>query len=103
MAPELEFYLTKPNTDPNEPIEPPLGRTGRKGASRQAYSMVAVDEYGEVIDTIYDFAEAQGLEIDTVIQEGRAPGRSRSTCCMATRSGRPIRFSISSAASARRR
>ncbi|MFD0980189.1 glutamine synthetase family protein [Tropicimonas aquimaris] len=72
VAPELEFYLTKPNTDPNEAIEPPLGRTGRKGASRQSYSMVAVDEYGEVIDTIYDYAEAQGLEIDTVIQEGGA-------------------------------
>lgn len=72
VAPELEFYLTKPNIDPNEPIEPPLGRTGRKGASRQAYSMVAVDEYGEVIDEIYDFAEAQGLSIDTVIQEGGA-------------------------------
>lgn len=72
VAPELEFFLTKPNTDPNEPIEPPIGRTGRKGASRQAFSMVAVDEYGEVIDTIYDFAEAQGLQIDTVIQEGGA-------------------------------
>ena len=34
--------------------------------------MVAVDEYGSVIDTIYDFAEAQGLSIDTVIQEGGA-------------------------------
>ena len=34
--------------------------------------MSAVDEYGPVIDTIYDFAEAQGLEIDTVIQEGGA-------------------------------
>ena len=72
VAPELEFYLTKPNIDPNEPIEPPLGRTGRKGASRQAYSMVAVDEFGEVIDTIYDFAEDQGFKIDTVIQEGGA-------------------------------
>lgn len=72
VAPELEFYLTKPNVDPNEEIEAPLGRTGRKGVSRQAYSMVAVDEYGEVIDTIYDFAEAQGLQIDTVIQEGGA-------------------------------
>lgn len=72
VAPEIEFYLTKPNVDPNEAIEPPLGRTGRKGASRQAYSMVAVDEYGEVIDTIYDYAEAQGLQIDTVIQEGGA-------------------------------
>lgn len=72
VAPELEFYLTKPNVDPNEPIEPPVGRTGRKGASRQAYSMVAVDEYGPVIDTIYRFTEAQGLAVDTMIQEGGA-------------------------------
>lgn len=72
VAPELEFYLTKPNTDPNEPVEPPVGRTGRRGTGRQAYSMVAVDEYGPVIDTIYDFAEAQGLGIDTLIQEGGA-------------------------------
>lgn len=72
VAPELEFYLTKPNVDPNEPIEPPVGRTGRRGAGRQAFSMVAVDEYGPVIDTIYDYAEAQGLQIDTLIQEGGA-------------------------------
>ena len=31
-----------------------------------------MDEYGPVIDTIYDFAQAQGLKIDTVIQEGGA-------------------------------
>lgn len=72
VAPELEFYLTKPNVDHNEPIEPPIGRTGRKGASRQVYSMAAVDEYSAVIDTIYDFAEAQGLKIETIIQEGGA-------------------------------
>lgn len=72
VAPELEFYLTKPNRDPTEAIEPPLGRTGRKGASRQVYSMSAVDEYGPVIDTIYEFAEAQGLAIDSMIQEGGA-------------------------------
>ncbi len=72
VAPELEFYLTKPNIDPNEPIEPPVGRTGRRSTGRQAFSMVAVDEYGPVIDTIYDYAEAQGLAIDTLIQEGGA-------------------------------
>ena len=69
VAPEMEFYLTKPNTDPAMPIEPPIGRTGRQGISRQAYSMSAVEEYGTVIDDIYDFAEAQGFEIDTIIQE----------------------------------
>src|SRR5690606_18039900 len=72
VAPEMEFYLIKPNLNPNEPIEPPVGRTGRQMVSRQAYSMSAVDEYGKVIDDIYDFAEAQGLEIDTIIQEGGA-------------------------------
>lgn len=72
VAPEIEFYLSKPNVDPNEPIEPPIGRTGRKNPGKQVYSMAAVDEYGPVIDTIYDFAQEQGLRIDTVIQEGGA-------------------------------
>lgn len=72
VAPEIEFYLSKPNVDPNEPIEPPVGRTGRKSPGKQVFSMAAVDEYGPVIDTIYDFAEQQGLRIDTVIQEGGA-------------------------------
>lgn len=72
VAPELEFYLTKPNVDPDYPIEPPIGRTGREGIGRQAYSMSAVDEYGSIIEDIYDFAEAQGFEIDTIIQEGGA-------------------------------
>jgi len=72
VAPELEFYLTKPNIDPNNPVEPPIGRTGRQGIARQAYSMSAVEEYGTVIDDIYDFADAQGFEIDTIIQESGA-------------------------------
>ncbi|SHE91956.1 glutamine synthetase [Microbulbifer donghaiensis] len=72
VAPELEFYLTKPNIDPNEPIQPPVGRNGRSGTALQSYSMSAVDEYGPVIDTIYDYAEAAGLHIDSVIQEDGA-------------------------------
>ena len=72
VAPEVEFYLTKPSVDPNEPVEPPVGRTGRKGFSKQVYSMTAVDEFGAVVDTIYDYADEQGLQIDTVIQEGGA-------------------------------
>ena len=72
VAPELEFYLTKQNDDPNEPIMPATGRSGRKGFSRQVFSMAAVDEYGSVVDTIYDFADQQGLQIDSVIQEGGA-------------------------------
>ncbi|MDO5657231.1 MAG: glutamine synthetase family protein [Paracoccus sp. (in: a-proteobacteria)] len=72
VAPEMEFFLVARNVDPNRPIEPPMGRTGRKAAAKQAYSMSAVDEYGRVIDDIYDFAEAQGFEIDGILQEGGA-------------------------------
>ncbi|MCC5963951.1 MAG: glutamine synthetase [Rhodobacteraceae bacterium] len=72
IAPEMEFYFVARNTDPNMPIIPPMGRTGRRAAARQAYSMSAVDEYGKVIDDIYDFAEAMGLEIDGILQEGGA-------------------------------
>lgn len=72
IAPELEFYLTKPNIDPDSPLEPPVGRSGRQGAGRQSYSISAIDEYSAIIDTIYDFSEAQGISIDTIIQEGGA-------------------------------
>ncbi len=72
VAPELEFFLVAPNLDPGKPVEPPMGRSGRRAAARQAYSMSAVDEYGPVIDDIYDFAEAQGFEIDGILQEGGA-------------------------------
>ena len=72
VAPEMEFFLTARNIDPNMPVLPPMGRTGRRAAGKQAYSMSAVDEYGKVIDDIYDFAEAQGLEIDGILQEGGA-------------------------------
>jgi glutamine synthetase len=72
VAPELEFYLTKPNIDPDYPLEPPLGRSGRKAQKAQAYSIAAVDEYDSVIEHIYNYAQALGLDIDTIIQEAGA-------------------------------
>ncbi len=72
VAPEMEFYLVARNIDPAKPIEAMMGRSGRPAAARQAYSMTAVDEFGPVIDDIYDFAEAQGFEIDGITQEGGA-------------------------------
>ncbi|MDA9612848.1 glutamine synthetase family protein [Paracoccaceae bacterium] len=72
VAPEMEFFLVARNLDPAKPIEAMMGRSGRPAAARQAYSMTAVDEFGPVIDDIYDFAEAQGFEIDGITQEGGA-------------------------------
>lgn len=72
VAPEMEFFLIARNLDPAQEIKPMVGRSGRPAAARQAYSMTAVDEFGPVIDDIYDFAEAQGFEIDGITHEGGA-------------------------------
>ena len=72
VSPEIEFYLTKPNTNPDNPLEPPVGRSGRASLSNQAYSLSAVDEHERFIEHIYDYAEAQNLDIDTIIQESGA-------------------------------
>jgi glutamine synthetase len=70
VAPEMEFFLVARTIDPNLPVIPPMGRSGRRAAAKQAYSLSAVDEYGQVIGDIYSFAEAQGFEIDGILQEG---------------------------------
>ncbi len=36
VAPELEFYLVARNPDPDLPLKPPVGRSGRSETSRQA-------------------------------------------------------------------
>ena len=72
VAPEMEFFVVARNLDPGQEVKPLMGRSGRPAAARQAYSMSAVDEFGPVIDDIYDFAEAQGFEIDGITQEGGA-------------------------------
>ncbi len=69
VAPEIEFYLVKPNTDPDYPLTPPVGRSGRPEVGRQSYSISALNEFDDLIDDIYDLSEAQGLEVDTLIHE----------------------------------
>jgi glutamine synthetase len=69
VAPELEFYLVKRNIDPDYPLEPPIGRSGRAEAGRRSYSISAVNEFDAIFEDIYAFAEAQALEVDTLIHE----------------------------------
>ena len=69
VAPEIEFYLVKPNKDPDYPLEPPSGRSGRPESARQSYSIAAVNEFDDLFDDIYKMSEAQDLEIDTLIHE----------------------------------
>ncbi|MDF1610152.1 glutamine synthetase family protein [Hoeflea sp. YIM 152468] len=69
VAPEIEFYLVAQSDDPDYPLKPPRGRSGRTITGGQSYSIAGVNEFDELVDDIYDFSEKQGLEIDTLIHE----------------------------------
>ncbi len=69
IAPELEFYLVKPNLDADYPLEAPIGRSGRAETGRQPYGIDAVNEFSDLFDEIYDYCEDQELELDTLIHE----------------------------------
>jgi len=69
VAPEIEFYLVRKNPDPDYPLTPPVGRSGRAIGGGAGYSIAGVNEFDELIDDIYHFSERQGLEIDTLIHE----------------------------------
>ncbi|MDZ5458342.1 glutamine synthetase family protein [Azohydromonas lata] len=69
VAPELEFYLVARNTDPDMPLKPPIGRSGRAETSRQAYSIDAVNEFDPLFEDVYDYCEKMELSVDTLIHE----------------------------------
>ncbi len=69
VAPELEFYLVARNTDPDMPLKPPVGRSGRAETSRQAYSIDAVNEFDPLFEDVYAYCETMGLNVDTLIHE----------------------------------
>ena len=72
VAPEVEFYLVSKNIDPDFPLVPPSGRSGRPETASQPYGLEALGEFEEIIDHIYDFCEKAGLDIDTMIHESGA-------------------------------
>jgi len=69
VAPELEFYLVDMNKDPDMPLTPPVGRTGRAETGGQSYSIEAVNEFDPLFEDIYEYCELQDLEVDTLIHE----------------------------------
>ena len=69
IAPEMEFYLIATNPDPDIPVTPPVGRTGRAEFGRRSYAIDAVNEFDPLFEDIYDYCHAQNLEVDTLIHE----------------------------------
>jgi glutamine synthetase len=69
VAPEMEFYLTRRCDDPDLPLQPPIGRSGRQETGRQSFSIDAANEFDPLFEDMYDWCEAQGLDLDTLIHE----------------------------------
>jgi glutamine synthetase len=72
VAPELEFFLTKVNADPDYPLEPPIGRSQRPESARQSYGIEAVNEFDPIFEDVYDWCELQEIDVDTLTHEGGA-------------------------------
>ena len=57
------------HTDPDVPLKPPVGRSGRAETSRQAYSIDAVNEFDPLFEDVYEYCEKMDLGVDTLIHE----------------------------------
>jgi glutamine synthetase len=69
VAPEVEFYLINPHSDPNVEAEPPEGRLGWTEGARQPYSVDAMNDFEPFINDLYKYCEEQRIRIDTLSQE----------------------------------
>ena len=69
VAPEVEFYLLSPHSDPNEEAEPPEGRLGWTDGARQPYSIDQMNDFDPFINKVYEYCEAQGIHVDALSQE----------------------------------
>ena len=72
IAPEVEFYLVKQNTDPDYPLEAPVGRAGRKETAGRMYSIESVNEFDPIIEDIYDYCDAMEIDADSLSHEDGA-------------------------------
>ena len=72
VAPELEFFLVRREPGADTPLSPPVGRSGRAEMAPQAYGIDAVNEFDPLFEDVYDYCEAQNLDVDTLGHESGA-------------------------------
>jgi glutamine synthetase len=69
VAPEIEFYLTAPNTDPALPLVAPVTRGGRAEVGQSAFSLNMLNELAPFWDEFQRTLEVLGVRADTWIHE----------------------------------
>lgn len=72
VAPEVEMYLVQKNIDPDYPLAPPIGRSGRPETGRQAFGIDAANEFDAIFEDVYDYCDAERIDIDTLNHESGA-------------------------------
>jgi glutamine synthetase len=69
VAPEVEFYLVTPETDPQRPVSAAVGCEGRAEKSQHPYDLRAADAFEPFIRQVRAEAETIGLPLDTLLHE----------------------------------
>lgn len=72
IAPELEFFLVRKESESDTPLSPPIGKSGRAEMAPQAYGIDAVNEFDPLFEDIYDYCDTQNLDVDTLSHEAGA-------------------------------
>ena len=72
IAPELEFFLVRKESESDTPLSPPIGKSGRAEMAPQAYGIDAVNEFDPLFEDIYDYCDIQNLDVDTLSHEAGA-------------------------------
>jgi glutamine synthetase len=69
VAPEIEFYLTAPSTDANQPLSAPQARLGRAEVGQSAFSMNMLNELAPFWNEFRAALDGLGVQADTWIHE----------------------------------
>jgi glutamine synthetase len=69
VAPELEFYITAANTDPTQPLAPPVTRGGRAEVGQSAFSLNMLNELAPFWDEFHAALDSLKVAGDTWIHE----------------------------------
>ncbi|TQV73513.1 glutamine synthetase [Exilibacterium tricleocarpae] len=74
VAPEFEFYIAELHSDPNLPLARPILSNGARESGQQSYGVDILQEYAGLIDSIYAYGKALGVNIDVLTHEA-GPGQ----------------------------
>ncbi|MFJ4153826.1 glutamine synthetase family protein [Pseudomonas sp. NPDC089752] len=69
VATELEFFVFAPNSDPQQPFLPPLGKDGRRELGHCAFSVSSNNGLRPFFQEVYQCMAALGLPRDTFMHE----------------------------------